>query len=84
MKNYSFIPIPNLINNQCSYTKMFMNHTIYDEKKFEFYFMKYAGPGCSSVGDGFSSVGPFVTTNNARGLQRNLFSWNKGFVFFNV
>ncbi|XP_022721088.1 serine carboxypeptidase-like 44 [Durio zibethinus] len=35
------------------------------------------GPGCSSVGDGFSSVGPFVTTNNARGLQRNLFSWNK-------
>ncbi|XVE52080.1 hypothetical protein DITRI_Ditri02bG0092300 [Diplodiscus trichospermus] len=35
------------------------------------------GPGCSSVGDGFASVGPFVTTNNARGLQRNLFSWNK-------
>ncbi|XWS20274.1 hypothetical protein CRYUN_Cryun31cG0086600 [Craigia yunnanensis] len=35
------------------------------------------GPGCSSVGDGFASVGPFLTTNNARGLQRNLFSWNK-------
>ncbi|XVF26762.1 hypothetical protein REPUB_Repub14bG0046400 [Reevesia pubescens] len=35
------------------------------------------GPGCSSVGDGFVSVGPFVTTNNACGLERNLFSWNK-------
>ncbi|KAK8712269.1 hypothetical protein V6N13_147509 [Hibiscus sabdariffa] len=35
------------------------------------------GPGCSSVGDAFSSVGPFITTKNARGLDRNLFSWNK-------
>ncbi|XVF86635.1 hypothetical protein PTKIN_Ptkin18bG0058400 [Pterospermum kingtungense] len=35
------------------------------------------GPGCSSAGDSFASVGPFVTTNNARGLRRNLFSWNK-------
>ncbi|XP_022777171.1 serine carboxypeptidase-like 44 [Durio zibethinus] len=35
------------------------------------------GPGCSSVGDAFASVGPFITTNNARGLQRNLLSWNK-------
>ncbi|KAE8684264.1 putative Pyridoxal phosphate phosphatase-related protein [Hibiscus syriacus] len=35
------------------------------------------GPGCSSVGDGFSSVGPFVTTRNARALEKNLFSWNK-------
>ncbi|XP_040966933.1 serine carboxypeptidase-like 44 [Gossypium hirsutum] len=36
------------------------------------------GPGCSSVGDGFSSVGPFVVTKDAHGLQKNLFSWNKG------
>ncbi|KAK9041581.1 hypothetical protein V6N11_016678 [Hibiscus sabdariffa] len=35
------------------------------------------GPGCSSVGDAFSSAGPFITTKNARGLDRNLFSWNK-------
>ncbi|KAK8712267.1 hypothetical protein V6N13_147507 [Hibiscus sabdariffa] len=35
------------------------------------------GPGCSSVGDAFSSVGPFITAKNARGLVRNLFSWNK-------
>ncbi|KAK8358251.1 hypothetical protein V6Z11_A04G005700 [Gossypium hirsutum] len=35
------------------------------------------GPGCSSVGDGFSSVGPFVVTKDAHGLQKNLFSWNK-------
>ncbi|GMI65556.1 serine carboxypeptidase-like 44 [Hibiscus trionum] len=35
------------------------------------------GQGCSSVGDAFSSVGPFITTKNARGLDRNLFSWNK-------
>ncbi|KAK8589029.1 hypothetical protein V6N12_023438 [Hibiscus sabdariffa] len=35
------------------------------------------GPGCSSVGDSFSSAGPFITTKNARGLDRNLFSWNK-------
>ncbi|OMO52595.1 Peptidase S10, serine carboxypeptidase [Corchorus capsularis] len=33
------------------------------------------GPGCSSVGDGFSSVGPFVTSANARGLQPNPYSW---------
>ncbi|KAK8712270.1 hypothetical protein V6N13_147510 [Hibiscus sabdariffa] len=35
------------------------------------------GPGCSAVGDSFSSAGPFITTKNARGLNRNLFSWNK-------
>ncbi|GMI65549.1 serine carboxypeptidase-like 41 [Hibiscus trionum] len=35
------------------------------------------GPGCSSVGDSFSGVGPFITTRNARGLDKNLFSWNK-------
>ncbi|KAG8492751.1 hypothetical protein CXB51_010455 [Gossypium anomalum] len=35
------------------------------------------GPGCSSVGDGFSSVGPFIVTNDIYGLQKNLFSWNK-------
>ncbi|WRX28683.1 Peptidase S10 [Theobroma cacao] len=35
------------------------------------------GPGCGSVGDGFLSVGPFITTANAHGLQRNLYSWIK-------
>ncbi|XVF37796.1 hypothetical protein REPUB_Repub20aG0041700 [Reevesia pubescens] len=35
------------------------------------------GPGCSSVGDGLTCVGPFFTTKNARGLQKNLFSWNR-------
>ncbi|OMP03018.1 Peptidase S10, serine carboxypeptidase [Corchorus olitorius] len=35
------------------------------------------GPGCSSVGDGFSSVGPFVTSANARGLQPNPYSWTE-------
>ncbi|WRX28844.1 Peptidase S10 [Theobroma cacao] len=36
------------------------------------------GPGCGSVGDGFLSVGPFITTANAHGLQRNPYSWIKG------
>ncbi|KAG4134104.1 hypothetical protein ERO13_D08G136450v2, partial [Gossypium hirsutum] len=35
------------------------------------------GPGCSSVGDAFGSVGPFIVTKDAHGLQRNSFSWNK-------
>ncbi|XVF78552.1 hypothetical protein PTKIN_Ptkin14bG0143500 [Pterospermum kingtungense] len=35
------------------------------------------GPGCSSVGDSFLSIGPFTTTNNAHGLQRNPYSWIK-------
>ncbi|WRX28221.1 Peptidase S10 [Theobroma cacao] len=35
------------------------------------------GPGCGSVGDGFLSVGPFITTANAHGLQRNPYSWIK-------
>ncbi|KAH1063718.1 hypothetical protein J1N35_028705 [Gossypium stocksii] len=35
------------------------------------------GPGCSSVGDAFGSVGPFIVTKDAHGLQTNLFSWNK-------
>ncbi|KAK8622720.1 hypothetical protein V6N13_117624 [Hibiscus sabdariffa] len=35
------------------------------------------GPGCSSVGDSFVGVGPFITTNNAHGLKRNLYAWNK-------
>ncbi|XP_022717995.1 serine carboxypeptidase-like 44 isoform X2 [Durio zibethinus] len=36
------------------------------------------GPGCSSVGDSFISVGPFTTSNNAHCLQRNPHSWIKG------
>ncbi|KAK8603055.1 hypothetical protein V6N13_085253 [Hibiscus sabdariffa] len=35
------------------------------------------GPGCSSVGDSFVGVGPFITTNNAHGLKRNLHAWTK-------
>ncbi|TYI19139.1 hypothetical protein ES332_A07G143400v1 [Gossypium tomentosum] len=35
------------------------------------------GPGCSSVGDGFRSVGPFIFTKDAHALQTNFFSWNK-------
>ncbi|KAG8492821.1 hypothetical protein CXB51_010150 [Gossypium anomalum] len=35
------------------------------------------GPGCSSVGDAFGSVGPFIVTKDAHGLQKKLFSWNK-------
>ncbi|TYH58394.1 hypothetical protein ES332_D08G150500v1 [Gossypium tomentosum] len=35
------------------------------------------GPRCSSVGDAFGSVGPFIVTKDAHGLQRNSFSWNK-------
>ncbi|KAB2086163.1 hypothetical protein ES319_A04G010100v1, partial [Gossypium barbadense] len=35
------------------------------------------GPGCSSVGDAFGSVGPFFVKKDAHGLQTNLFSWNK-------
>ncbi|XP_016739537.2 serine carboxypeptidase-like 44 [Gossypium hirsutum] len=35
------------------------------------------GPGCSSVGDAFGSVGPFIVTKDAHDLQKNLFSWNK-------
>ncbi|PPD95490.1 hypothetical protein GOBAR_DD07494 [Gossypium barbadense] len=35
------------------------------------------GPGCSSVGDGFGSVGPFIVTKDAHALQTNFFSWNK-------
>ncbi|XP_022717994.1 serine carboxypeptidase-like 44 isoform X1 [Durio zibethinus] len=35
------------------------------------------GPGCSSVGDSFISVGPFTTSNNAHCLQRNPHSWIK-------
>ncbi|GMI93754.1 serine carboxypeptidase-like 44 [Hibiscus trionum] len=35
------------------------------------------GPGCSSVGDGFVGVGPFITTNNAIGLKRNPYAWTK-------
>ncbi|XP_039030435.1 serine carboxypeptidase-like 44 isoform X2 [Hibiscus syriacus] len=34
------------------------------------------GPGCSSVGDSFVGVGPFITTNDARGLERNPHAWN--------
>ncbi|TYH74432.1 hypothetical protein ES332_D05G398200v1 [Gossypium tomentosum] len=33
--------------------------------------------GCSSVGDAFGSVGPFIVTKDAHDLQTNLFSWNK-------
>ncbi|KAG4150179.1 hypothetical protein ERO13_D05G378950v2 [Gossypium hirsutum] len=35
------------------------------------------GPGCSSVGDAFGSVGPFIVTRDAHGLQTNFISWNK-------
>ncbi|TYH74429.1 hypothetical protein ES332_D05G398100v1 [Gossypium tomentosum] len=35
------------------------------------------GPGCSSVGDAFGSVGPFIVTKDAHDLETNLFSWNK-------
>ncbi|MBA0676032.1 hypothetical protein Goari_017542, partial [Gossypium aridum] len=35
------------------------------------------GPGCSSVGDSFVGIGPFTTTNNARGLKRNPYAWTK-------
>ncbi|TYI85129.1 hypothetical protein E1A91_D05G417600v1 [Gossypium mustelinum] len=35
------------------------------------------GPGCSSVGDAFGSVGPFIVTKDAHSLQTNSFSWNK-------
>ncbi|XP_039001515.1 serine carboxypeptidase-like 44 [Hibiscus syriacus] len=35
------------------------------------------GPGCSSVGDSFVGAGPFITTNNARGLKRNPHAWNR-------
>ncbi|KAE8677068.1 putative Pyridoxal phosphate phosphatase-related protein [Hibiscus syriacus] len=35
------------------------------------------GPGCSSVGDSFVGVGPFITTKNAHGLDRNTHSWNR-------
>ncbi|KAK8300990.1 hypothetical protein V6Z11_D05G428400 [Gossypium hirsutum] len=35
------------------------------------------GPGCSSVGDAFGSVGPFIVTKDAHGLQTNFISWNK-------
>ncbi|XP_016702093.1 serine carboxypeptidase-like 44 [Gossypium hirsutum] len=34
-------------------------------------------PGCSSVGDSFVGIGPFTTTNNARGLKRNPYAWTK-------
>lgn len=40
-----------------------------------------SGPGCGSVGDGFLSVGPFITTANAHGLQRNPYSWIKGWYY---
>ncbi|TYI84352.1 hypothetical protein E1A91_D05G357400v1 [Gossypium mustelinum] len=35
------------------------------------------GPGCSLVGDAFGSVGPFIVTKDAHGLQTNSFSGNK-------
>ncbi|MBA0755960.1 hypothetical protein Gogos_021546 [Gossypium gossypioides] len=35
------------------------------------------GPDCSSVRDAFGSVGPFIVTKDAHGLQTNSFSWNK-------
>ncbi|KAL4313008.1 hypothetical protein GQ457_01G004440 [Hibiscus cannabinus] len=35
------------------------------------------GPGCSSVGESFIGVGPFITTNNAHGLKTNPHAWNK-------
>ncbi|GAU51230.1 hypothetical protein TSUD_412320, partial [Trifolium subterraneum] len=36
------------------------------------------GPGCSSIGGGaFTELGPFYTTGDGRGLQRNSNSWNK-------
>ncbi|GMJ05253.1 serine carboxypeptidase-like 44 [Hibiscus trionum] len=35
------------------------------------------GPGCSSAGDSFVGVGPFITTNNAHGLKRNPYAWTK-------
>ncbi|KAK8356392.1 hypothetical protein V6Z11_A05G353400 [Gossypium hirsutum] len=34
-------------------------------------------PECSSVGDAFGSVGPFIVKKDAHGLQTNSFSWNK-------
>ncbi|KAG8492983.1 hypothetical protein CXB51_010286 [Gossypium anomalum] len=39
---------------------------------------RFPRPGCSSVGDAFVSVGPFIVTKDAHGLQTNSFSWNKG------
>ncbi|OMO88947.1 Peptidase S10, serine carboxypeptidase [Corchorus capsularis] len=33
------------------------------------------GPGCSSVGDAFLGVGPFIANANAHGLKRNPLSW---------
>ncbi|WJX40356.1 Serine carboxypeptidase-like 42 [Trifolium repens] len=36
------------------------------------------GPGCSSIGGGaFTELGPFYSTGDGRGLQRNSNSWNK-------
>lgn len=37
-----------------------------------------SGPGCSSVGDSFVGIGPFITTDNAHGLEKNPYAWNKG------
>ncbi|WRX29611.1 Peptidase S10 [Theobroma cacao] len=44
---------------------------------FRVWYCCVSTPGCGSVGDGFLSVGPFITTANAHGLQRNPYSWIK-------
>ncbi len=41
--------------------------------------VSFAGPGCSSIGDGLlSELGPFRVNASAEDLILNEYSWNKG------
>jgi hypothetical protein len=41
--------------------------------------VSFAGPGCSSIGDGLlSELGPFRVTASEEDLILNEYSWNKG------
>jgi hypothetical protein len=46
---------------------------------FFWVWVSFAGPGCSSIGDGLlSELGPFRVTASGKDLILNEHSWNKG------
>lgn len=44
-----------------------------------FFFLKFAGPGCSSFGNGaMTELGPFRVNSDGKTLFQNEYAWNNG------
>lgn len=59
------------------YINFFTPNLMHNDNAWSFWFQFFAGPGCSSVGEGaFVEHGPFKPSGSV--LVKNEYSWNKG------